>query len=74
VNRQWWMFTFGLGYEYGQNRGKAVKIFADSYDEAREKMLARYGNKWAFQYSEEEWKEWENDPYCEIPEIVEVIG
>ena len=23
--------------------------------------------------AEEEWKEWKNDSYCEIPEIVEVI-
>ena len=70
---QWWVFIFGLGYEFGQNRGKAVKVFANSYGEAREKMFARYGNKWACQYSEEEWKEWEAHPYYETPEIVEVI-
>ena len=27
-----------------------------SYEEAREKMIAKYGTNWAFQYSEEEWK------------------
>ena len=28
---------------------------AESYDAARERMIAKYGIKWAFQYSEEEW-------------------
>ena len=27
-----------------------------SYEEARNKMVAKYGTDWAFQYSEEEWK------------------
>lgn len=27
-----------------------------SYEEARQKMVAKYGTDWAFQYSEEEWK------------------
>ena len=27
-----------------------------SYEEARKKMVAKYGTNWAFQYSEEEWR------------------
>lgn len=27
-----------------------------TYEEARKKMVAKYGTNWAFQYSEEEWK------------------
>lgn len=27
-----------------------------TYEEARKKMVAKYGTDWAFQYSKEEWK------------------
>lgn len=53
---QWYYFTFGFGQE---NAGHYVKIYG-TYGEAREKMFERYGSKWAFQYSEEQWKAWEN--------------
>lgn len=32
------------------------------YGEARKKMFDRYGDKWAFQYSAEEWDGWKKDP------------
>lgn len=50
-----WVFTFGYGQEH---EGKYVKI-RGTYDEAREKMIEKYGDKWAFQYSREEWEDWE---------------
>ena len=55
---QYWIFTFGVGQEHG---GKYVRI-KGTYREAREKMCNKYGNKWAFQYPEEEWDEYKNDP------------
>lgn len=72
--KQYWIFTFGQGEEYGANRGKAVKI-AGTYKEAREIMFEKYGNKWCGQYSEKEWNEWaEKKPwYVPLEEIVRVI-
>lgn len=55
---QYWIFTFGAGQEHG---GKYVRI-KGTYGEAREKMCNKYGNKWAFQYPEEEWNEYKNNP------------
>ena len=76
MNEQYWIFTFGQAKDtYGNRAGKAVKIFANSYGEAREKMFERYGDRWAFQYSAEEWKRFENDPkrFWYLEEIVEEI-
>lgn len=53
-----WIFTFGIGQEYG---GYCVRI-KGSYIEARKKMMERYGTNWAFQYSATEWDEWKKDP------------
>lgn len=49
--RRWWIFTFGCGQEHA---GFYVKFFG-TYSEAREKMFEHFGDKWAFQYSEEQW-------------------
>lgn len=57
-HEQYWIFTFGVGQEHG---GKYVRI-KGTYGEARKKMCDKYGNKWAFQYPEEEWNEYKNDP------------
>lgn len=57
-HEQYWIFTFGVGQENG---GKYVRI-KGTYREAREKMCNKYGDKWAFQYPEEEWDEYKNDP------------
>lgn len=56
--RKEWVFTFGVGQQYS---GKFVKI-KGTYDEARDEMCRRYGDKWAFQYSIDEWEELESDP------------
>lgn len=51
-----WIFTFGSGQPY---EGKFVRIHG-TYGEARDKMFSLFGDTWAFQYSEEEWEDWEN--------------
>lgn len=67
----YYIFTFGCGQLHA---GKAVKI-AGNFKEARQKMFAKYGPRWAFQYSEEQWNKFLNDPdRCwPIEEIMEVI-
>jgi hypothetical protein len=45
-------FTFGSGHEHGPNG--YVKVSAASYGDARTTMVTFYGNKWAFQYDEEQ--------------------
>lgn len=68
----YWIFTFGCGQENG---GKAVKIAGKDAQDARRKMCEKYGNKWAFQYSESNWHKMENDPDRQwaMEEIMEVI-
>jgi hypothetical protein len=46
-------FTFGCGMPF---EGYAQVVYANGYNEAREKMVSVYGTVWAFQYSEEDWK------------------
>lgn len=53
-----YVFTFGCGHEL---EGKCVRI-AGTYEEARAKMVEKYGQNWAFQYSAEEWDAWKKDP------------
>lgn len=55
-------FTFGIGQV---NAGCYIIIRADDPDTAREEMIHRFGNKWSFQYSEEEWHE-DGKPLNEI--------
>ena len=55
MTEQWWVFIFGSGQEH---EGKFVRAFGE-YSQARQKMCDKYGRKWAFQYSELEWEEWE---------------
>ena len=45
-----WYFTFGV------NTDKANKFYKShgTYDEAREDMVNKFGQKWAFQYNEKE--------------------
>ncbi len=58
MREEWYYFTFGYDQPH---QGYYVKIKGD-YGTARQKMCEKYGIKWAFQYSEEEWKEIEADP------------
>lgn len=76
ASNHYWIFTFGCGRDvYGDNAGKAVKVYASSYGEAREKMCEKYGTKWAFQYSAKDWNKIKNDPkrFWEMEEVMEVI-
>lgn len=61
--KKWWYFTFGQGQ---QHQGHYVRIHG-TYNEARRKMFEKYGEEWAFQYSEEVWKEMEEDPWRDYP-------
>ena len=51
-----YIFTFGSDHLLGQHY---QPIYAKSASAARVKMLSRYGEDWAFQYTEEEWEKWE---------------
>ena len=69
--KQWWTFTFGYGQEH---EGMYVKIYG-TYDFARKKMFEQYGQEWAFQYSEEEWQEWEQRrPMYIVETLLNKIG
>lgn len=50
------IFTFGSGQA---GEGFYQPIYAKDYGTARTKMIEMFGKKWAFQYLEEEWLEWE---------------
>ena len=68
---EYYIFTFGSNQGL---EGCAVKI-KGNYEEARNKMFDYFGDKWAFQYSEAQWKELENDPNRRWPmeRIIKVI-
>jgi hypothetical protein len=40
-----------------KHEGYCQPITASTFSEAREKMFKEHGTKWAFQYSESEWKD-----------------
>ena len=61
--RTYWIFTFGCGMAHG---GQYVRI-KGTYGEARKKMFEKYGRQWAFQYSEEEWQRFFDDPNRDWP-------
>ncbi len=46
-----WYFTFG----FGQVHEGRYHVIEGSYKDARERMVEKFGKKWAFQYSEEQW-------------------
>ena len=48
-----WIFTFGSNHVFPR---RYVKIYG-TYQSARQKMYDAFGSKWAFQYTEQEWKE-----------------
>jgi len=49
-----YIFTFGSGQD---NAGKYIRL-KGSYESTRSKMIERFGNKWSFQYSEDDWNKW----------------
>lgn len=54
-----WYFTFGCGQPLG---GNCQPILAPSYSAARAMMCSIYGDKWAFQYSQEQWESNRDNP------------
>lgn len=54
ADRTWWYFTFGCGQIHA---GYYVKFFG-TFGEARREMFECHGDRWAFQYSEQDWLAW----------------
>lgn len=52
-----YFFTFGTAHiHHGlQMQNRWIEIIAESYEIARQLMFARYDDKWAFQYDENNW-------------------
>jgi hypothetical protein len=46
-------FTFGCGQ---QHAGHYIIIEADTVEQARQQMFAKFGRKWSMCYTEQEWK------------------
>lgn len=67
--KKWYYFTFGCGQ---QHAGHYVKIFG-TFSGTRKKMFDKYGSKWGFQYSEEEWAEYERKYPAYVETLLEVI-
>lgn len=63
-----WIFTFGSGMPLA---GYCVRIEGD-YAEARLKMCEKFGTRWAFQYSAEEWEDWERRRPIWVPAEIEI--
>lgn len=63
-------FTFGCG----QYEGKYQVVMAYDSNEARAKMINVHGDKWAFQYAEEEWNIMRDDPHRFWPMESELKG
>ena len=68
---EYYIFTFGSDHALA---GKAIKI-KGSFMASRLRMIEEFGTKWAFQYSEKEWEDLENDPnrFWPMEEIIKVI-
>ena len=66
-NSQDWIFTFGCGQEHA---GHYVRI-KGTYDDARDEMFRRYGDKWAFQYSADEFFDYQRRNRCAETELME---
>lgn len=48
---QWFVFTLG------PHESQYVRIWG-TYEEARQKMVQKYGREWGFQYTDEGWQDW----------------
>lgn len=60
-----YIFTFGDGHKF---EGKCVRIQADTMEEARKKMIEKYGLHWAFGYTAEDWDRMHNEWYGDFLE------
>ena len=49
-----YFFTFGQSHVHPETleplKDNWIEVQGESYNEARQKMFAKYGDKWAFQY------------------------
>lgn len=73
MDGKYWIFTFGVGQKH---EGKCVKVYADDYGDARQKMVDKYGREWAFQYSAAQWADWKKRRpfYVPLEEEIDVIS
>lgn len=65
MKKETWFFTFGMNHlhpEYGFSMGHYFVEVHGTFSEAREKMVEKYGTKWAFQYKRAEFE----PAYCEL--------
>lgn len=57
---QKWYFTFGQNHTH-PDTGQSMKDYwvesYGTYDEARQRMVAKYGRQWSMQYSEDNWED-----------------
>jgi hypothetical protein len=51
-NQGFWFFTFGVSHPF---HDFVIRIYGDTAS-TRDKMISFFGDKWAFQYSEEDFK------------------
>jgi hypothetical protein len=53
MNREQYYFTFGSAHKHPNG----YVIYEGDFFEARAQMFSDYGDKWAFQYSHDQWNE-----------------
>lgn len=71
MDKNKYIFTFGFGTD---KQNTCVLIYADNFKEAEHKMRDKYGLKYAFGYSYEEWdKFYDENAYLIRERIVDEI-
>ena len=70
-NDTYFIFTFGSGQPHA---GFYVKI-KGTFETARAKKIEKYGTRWGFQYTEQQWLEWLNEKPAWLPaeQLLETI-
>ena len=69
IEKQVYYFTFGMGHDL---QGHVQPILASSYKSARETMFDKYGNKFAFQYTRDEYfAKWKHFQHHAILSLIE---
>lgn len=71
MDKNKYIFTFGLGTD---KQNTCVLVWGNSFKEAEDKMRDKYGLKYAFGYSYEEWdKFYAENMYLKREKIVDEI-
>jgi len=64
------IFTFGSGQKH---EGHFVRITGTDRNDCRRQMFERFGNEWAFCYTEEEWEKWKREKPFYVPLETELV-